>query len=73
MLAKRLAGVHVGEMDLNYWEINSGQSIPDCNTRMRISCRIDDNTIRPVDIVPNERDDCTFGISLKDLEINAPF
>ena len=62
MLAKRLAGMHIGEVNLNDGKIHSGQSIPNCNTRMRISRRIDDNAIRPVDVVPNKRDDCTFGI-----------
>ena len=72
MLTKSLAGMHVGEVDLNDGKIHSGQGIPNCDTRVRISRRIDDNAIRPVNVVPDKRDDCTFGIILKDLEINAP-
>ena len=72
MLAKRLAGVHVGEVNLNYWNINSGQGIPDCDTRMRVSRRINDNAIRPIEIIANERNNCTFGIILKDFEVNTP-
>ncbi len=71
MLAKRFAGVHVGEVDLNNRKINSGQGIPNRNTCMRISRGIDDNAIGPIDIVPNKGDNFTFGVGLKDFEINA--
>ena len=54
MLAKRLAGVHIREVNLNYWNINSGQGIPDCDTRMRVSRRVDNDTICPIDIISNK-------------------
>ena len=72
MLAKRLAGVHVGEVNLNNRDVNSGQGIPDCDTRVRVSRRVDDNAMRPVNVIPNEGDNFTFGICLKDFEINTP-
>lgn len=72
MLAKRLTGVYIGEVNLNNRDINGGQGISDRDTRMRVSRRIDDNAIRPVDIVSNEGDNRAFGISLKNPEINAP-
>ena len=72
MLAKSLAGVHIGKVNLNNRDINGGQGIPYCNTRMRVSRRIDDNAIRPVDIISNEGDNVALGICLKNLEINVP-
>ena len=73
MLAKSLAGVHIGEVNLDNRDINSRQGIPDGNTRMRVSRRIDDNAVRPVDIISNERDNVALGICLKNLEISVPF
>lgn len=73
MLAKRLAGVHIGEVNLDNREINGGQGIPYCDTRVRVSRGVDNNTLRPIDIIPNEGYNCAFGVRLKNLEAHALF
>jgi hypothetical protein len=54
----------IAEVDFNRREANCAKGIRDCDTRMRIGSRIDDNGIRPVTRIVNLVDQNTLMVAL---------
>ena len=60
MLAEGFASVDVGKMNFNNGKVHSRQGVPNRDACMRVTCGIDKDSVRPINIVTNDGDNIPF-------------